>query len=180
MYFSEEEKKEIIKYGFERGKNSFIFIFVTIMIGCFFKVFCQSILFILIFCSLRRYAGGYHADSQKRCYVISFIAIVITFGGMRFLTYNREVCFFIQAICLLAILIFSPVENKNHKLEENERIKYGRKTKITAIVLFAFSCFLYKDKNSYIIFPLVSAYLLVTISLLLGFAKNKYENKKSL
>lgn len=69
--FSEEEKEEIIRYGLDKIKNSCMMSAVTLLMGYAFHVFLQSIVFLICFIALRKYAGGYHADTQKRCYVIS-------------------------------------------------------------------------------------------------------------
>ena len=73
--FSEEEKEEIIRYGLDKIKNSCMMSAVTLLMGYAFHVFLQSIVFLICFIALRKYAGGYHADTQKRCYVISVLII---------------------------------------------------------------------------------------------------------
>ena len=60
---SEEERKEIIEYGLTRSKVFIGGILVTLVIGVFFGVFIQSVIFLLAISSLRRYAGIDHAVS---------------------------------------------------------------------------------------------------------------------
>ncbi len=72
-HLSEKEQREIIKYGIERGKIIFASTAVVFVLGIFFNIAYQSMLFLFAFCSLRRYAGGYHANSQKN--VILFLLL---------------------------------------------------------------------------------------------------------
>lgn len=174
---SAEERNEIVKYGLERGKIAVTSMIVTLIIGHIFEVFYQSIIFLIVFCLLRRYAGGYHADSQGRCYVISFISIIISFWCMKQIDYKIAISFIFQTLSMIFILLFSPVENKNRKLEKIECLMYRSKTRIIAIIIYAFSCCFYLSQNNIIIAPILMAYLLVMISLLLGQIKNFYGSK---
>ena len=63
--FSKEEKEEIIRYGLDRIKSICTMTFVTLLMGCIFQMFFQSIIFLVCFIVLRKYAGGYHADRMR-------------------------------------------------------------------------------------------------------------------
>ncbi|MDE5909710.1 MAG: accessory gene regulator B family protein [Lachnospiraceae bacterium] len=170
--YSDEEREEIIAYGIERGKIILISMSVSLIIGILFGVLPQSIIFMLTFCSLRRYAGGYHADSQKRCYVISFAVIIITFWMIKILPYYIIADVFINMSCLVLILFLAPVENQNRQLETNERKKYGTKTKTIATFISLLTVFFrYKGLHN-IIIPILMAFIIVSISLILGYIKN--------
>ena len=170
-YF-DEKREEIIAYGFKRGKVILISITVTLIVGILFGILFQSIVFMLAFCLLRRYAGGYHADSQKKCYVISFAVIVIAFWLIKTLPYNIIADISINVSCLMLILFLAPIENQNHQLETNERKEYGVKTKIIAVFISLLTVFFrYMGLNN-IIIPILMAFLIVSISLILGYIKN--------
>ena len=62
--FSEEESNQIIAYGIERGKVILMTTLIALMLGYVFGVFFQGIIFWVCLSVLRRYAGGYHADTQ--------------------------------------------------------------------------------------------------------------------
>lgn len=170
--FSPEDRKVIIQYGIQRGKISLISTAATLIMGLFFGIFNQSIIFFIIFCFLRRYAGGYHADSQTKCYIISFAVVIFSFLCIKYVECNTIICFLTQVICLLIILILSPVENKNRQLEEYERIKYRNRARLNAITIFGLSCYVYWTENAILILPIITAYLLVAISLVSGYIKN--------
>lgn len=119
--FSEEERNEIIRYGLQSIKSTFAMIIVLSFIGCIFHVFAQSIIFLICFMSLRKYAGGYHADTQGRCYVISTIIFVTACGVMRYVQMDYDIFLVLQTLNLLLLLLLVPVDNKNRKLEQWEK-----------------------------------------------------------
>lgn len=61
--FSEEETNQIIVYGIERGKVILITTLIALMLGYVLGIFFQGIIFGVCLSALRRYAGGYHADT---------------------------------------------------------------------------------------------------------------------
>lgn len=175
-HISEEERSEFVKYGMERGKTILMSIMVVLMLGYIFGILWQSIIFYISFSSLRRYAGGFHAESQGKCYVISLVTLIISLFCMKLANWSIGVNIFVQAICLALIFILAPVENQNRKLDDIEKKQYENKTRINAIVIFFICCFLYWEKNFYLSVPIVMAYIVVTFSLVAGHIKNAKEN----
>ena len=130
--FSKEEKEEIIRYGLERIKSTCIMTLVTLLMGCIFQVFFQSIIFLVCFIVLRKYAGGYHADTQNRCYVISTVIIAVALLAIRYMSdgSDNEIFILLQSVNFILLYFLVPVDNKNHRLEQWEKEKYGKKARI--------------------------------------------------
>ncbi len=87
------------------------------------------------------------------------------------INYNVD-CFILQVCSLLVILILSPIENNNRRLEYSEKKLYKKKTRLRAIIVFILNCYFYWSKNIDVVSPLVVAYILVAISLVMGYVKN--------
>ncbi|MCM1125160.1 MAG: accessory gene regulator B family protein [Lachnospiraceae bacterium] len=172
-WYSEEERNEIIAYGQERGRVILISLLIALILGSLFGIMAQSIIFLLTFCPLRRYAGGYHASTQERCYVISFVAIVVTFLIIKEAQYNINADILLSVFNLIIILLLAPVENDNRQLDEDERKRYGNKTKLIAVFIFLLNFFFRWKGYFYFIIPILAAYSLVSISLILGYIKFK-------
>lgn len=170
---SVEERKEIIAYGLERGKVISLSYAIALLIGYSLGIIGQTIIFLLAFGSLRRYAGGYHADSQKRCYIISLLVVFLSLLYIRQIKCNLIIGFFIQTFNLLMIMSLSPVENTNRRLDDSEKKKYGNRTKITVILLYILYCLLRITKYIYIATPIAAACFIVNLSLTIGYIKNK-------
>lgn len=169
--FSEEEKKEIVKYGVERGKTIVIYTIITLILGYILGILYQSIIFLLSFSYLRRYAGGYHADSPTKCYIISFVLTVAALLSIKLVQFNNVLGIIIQTINLFIIMKLSPVENFEHKLDCDEKKKYGVRTKKIVLVLYTLYCIFNKMSITYLSAPIASACLLVGILLVSGYVK---------
>lgn len=170
---SEEDRKEIIQYGIKSGKVFLISTLITTLIGCFFGVFFESIIFWFSFCLLRKYAGGYHADTEKRCYLISFIIVNISLLSIKKIVLDIMWGILTETIILFIIFFLAPIETENHCLDEDEKRKYAIKTKFIILNLYlVFITSLYFNKIS-IAISVEMANLIVAISLLFGAMKLK-------
>ena len=52
-------------------------IITIIALGLCFNLLVESLVFYLSFIVIRKFAGGYHAKTPTRCYIISIITIVL-------------------------------------------------------------------------------------------------------
>lgn len=128
-FFTQKERDEIVSYGIWRIKNTCSMIITMLLIGCIFHAFFQSIIFFICFIPLRKYAGGYHADTQIRCYIISTMIFVMACIFMKCVPPDDFWLLFIQYTCLLVLWLFAPVEHENHKLENQEKQNYKQKSR---------------------------------------------------
>lgn len=172
---SERELNEIIEYGKWRSIIIFGSTLVAAVLSALMGVFIQGIIFWFCLCALRRYAGGYHADTQKLCFVISFFVVLLSLAWIRSANNIGVSEIMMQTIMLLIILSLAPVENKNHILDIVERRRYGKKTRSIAMILYIIYFFLYlTDKYKFAI-PIGVAFLVAVISLVTGILKNTKE-----
>lgn len=139
---SEKYEYEVYLYGFETLIASILNSGVILLIGLLFDRFIHSIVFLACYCPLRQFAGGYHANTYRRCF-FTFIGIFLL---TIFLANNLENICLRPLIILFSILnwgsicILSPVEHVNNPLTENEKIKYKKNARLitTLIILFIF------------------------------------------
>lgn len=85
---TEDEKRVIVEYGLERGKKELLFWGYIVLVGVALGVLWQGLVFWISFCAIRRYAGGYHADTEKRCLCISAVVILLVFLSMKYCTWG--------------------------------------------------------------------------------------------
>ena len=167
----EEEREEIIRYGMKRGKVIIVSTLITILIGYFLGIPRQSIIFWFSLSILRRYAGGYHADSEEKCYITSFAMVIISLFCIEMLNYKKEIGIILQTISLIIILFLAPMENKNNTLDDIEKKKYGIRTRIIGIGEYAISCLLYEMGYISEGFSIGVANFVVGLMLIVGYMK---------
>lgn len=172
---TDEERQEIIKYGLERGKVDILFFSFVMSVGIVLDIFWQGLIFWISFCLIRRYAGGYHADTQKKCSIISAIVVVLVFLCIKYWIMNFLISLLLQLSCFIVITMLSPVDNKNRVLDITERRKFRKKTIILSSVILVISLFLYWNKYMYVVVPIMMAYVVLAFSLIFGIGKRTVE-----
>lgn len=73
------EDRELYEYSIRSFGITFISVAVAILIGTLMDGLLHSIVFVVPFMLLRRYCGGYHAESFGRCMCYSCILLVFVF-----------------------------------------------------------------------------------------------------
>lgn len=79
--FVSTDNKEICKYGIENLLISVIEITSILIIGSILEKTIPTIIFVATIVILRRYTGGYHANTKIGCYlvfVLSYIIFLVT------------------------------------------------------------------------------------------------------
>lgn len=69
---SDENEYEVIKYGLQQCFLTLINLISNLICSAFWNEILLGFSFFLTIFILRPYAGGYHADTKFRCYMISF------------------------------------------------------------------------------------------------------------
>lgn len=128
-----EEALAYYRYGLEITISSLLNIVLIISIGIISGQFIESILFLICFVPLRRFTGGYHANSYLKCnllFSLLFILLLTIFN----ITVTR-----ISLYGCIIMLIFSiaisfsecPVEHHNKPLTDSQK----KRSKYLSIIL---------------------------------------------
>lgn len=122
------EDKDVCRYGLEIFIDAVLEILSVIVISIFAGNFWHTIVFFLTFLPLRIYAGGYHADTKLRCYLILLFVYAIFWCIIKFFPekhmnfLNWSAAFFSSVI----IYIFAPIIHKNRKVSFAEKVFYRK------------------------------------------------------
>lgn len=125
--------REIYLFGLEQLFTTLLNIITTVIIGILLGEFWQGFLFVVLFMVLRSYAGGYHASTSARCYLLTSVIIAIALSVIKYINFNMFVCLGLLMISGVVILVLSPVEAKNKPLDNIEYVIYRKK----AVVIWA-------------------------------------------
>lgn len=127
-----DEFADVYQYGFELLLSFLISTGLVILAGIIFNCFIETLVFLLVFISLRSFTGGFHAMKYLTCTVstfgvYSFVMIVSAFVSVNFLVF-----FILLLIGSIILYIKAPVENPNKELTKKQKSKY----KWISLVLF--------------------------------------------
>lgn len=137
---------DFITYGFFVVLSKFIYGAICVISGLVFNRFVESIVFYISFLFVRKYAGGFHASSEKRCFIYSFFSII----SANFCIYLASMVikfeyFIIVTSVLSAVLIVlnTPILSQEKDLTYNEMKIYAKYSKIRTILMMFIICVLH-------------------------------------
>ena len=147
------EDKEIYEYAANIILSSLIHIATVMIIGLCFNLFIESLVFYFSFIAIRKFAGGYHAKTPVRCYLFSFASNIIILCLVKWLSSINTLFIFIfiifELLCVVLILLISPLDTENNPLTGQEKKMYRMLTSIITILIFIISslCFFKGYRN---------------------------------
>ncbi len=147
------DDEEIVRRGLEAIAIKIFFAVIIIIVGLLLDCFFESILFTIAFTSLRQYSGGYHADSQRKCFVLSTLMLIISLSVIKVIKIFPQLILPLSIITLISIVyvfVAAPIDTPNKRLDNDEIRVYGKRARIFAAILAitaAVLCFL--DINAF-------------------------------
>lgn len=169
-----QEQKALYCYGYEALLNQLINILLACVIAIIFRAPLPVLVFLLGYIPLRSYSGGYHANTNGACTVVSAlltVGVCLAAGWLPEVWKNllMPIGFLVSGIMILR---FAPVWDKNKRLDEAETICYRRRSRSIwlAEVGAAALCFPWIREVSFV---LAFANLILGIMLIMGVMKNR-------
>lgn len=130
-----QEEIEIIQYGMHRMFLITINLLTVFVCGVFwhellFDVYLCGIIFLI-----RPYTGGYHADTEIRCYFLSVGIINLAIACKHFKIISDNLLWLAYLISMVIIVRYAPVMHPEHLLDEKEVQLYSGKAKLYTIFI---------------------------------------------
>lgn len=176
-----EEERAVYQYAYELLLNQMINIFFAFLIAVAFHAPLSVLLFLTSYIPLRSFCGGYHANTNLGCTVVSLLLVCIecfiyqnTENGLFSVWYP-----FSFLISGYLIIRYSPVPDKNKPLDEVETIRYKRKSRMIWGIEATVGIILYLMHSRYGIVFAVS-HLFLSFMLVVGIMKNRKWNREKM
>ncbi len=117
---------EVYVYGTELVLSFIITTALVLIAGLVIGEVMNSMIFLAVFILLRRFTGGYHANTYLKCKIIS----ISTFFIAQFSSHAISVRWWMYAVLLvggnIVIHLLAPVEHPNKPLSDAEKRKFRR------------------------------------------------------
>lgn len=178
--FITTEEYELYIYGsFILFSNIMYLIFVCIF-GFIFGCLFESIIFYAAFQFVRKYAGGYHASTETRCELLSFLSIAICIAAIRFFKiYEYQmILLFCVFIFSIPIFCFCPLDTPEKPLTEREYKRLRKISFLILIIILSLIFFSYIFSFSIVFIPCCMSLFLEAILILAGKIKSKFNSMK--
>ena len=175
----QEENRALYSFGLQQGAFLLGGFLLFLLIGWCFGMPCQTLLYLIFYMPLRMYAGGYHARTQTRCYVLSCVMLVIVLAIMKFAGQYTVAYLMATIIAGVCVFLLSPVEDENKPLDDKEVSVYSKRARSIASTEMVV-CVLAKFLHTTIFLCISSAVITSGILVLIGWAvcKKKKRGKK--
>lgn len=117
-----EEKKEIYSYGFEIITSTIAYALIFIILAIVTNTFLTSVIFFCGFYFIRKFCGGFHANTYLKCHILSALNHIAVIAMLIFFpsSLQRIVSTISLYVCAILILGFAPVDHKNKRFIKNE------------------------------------------------------------
>jgi len=166
-------------YGIELVLNNFIIFLSIALIGILTKMIFISLIYVVTYCSIRNYVGGYHCKTHMKCYFTTLSLYLLMLFLNYYLSNNRLIFSYILiAIAIPIIYIFAPVDYGNGSISDDDRKTY----RIKSIILIAISLAIYIWANilhlTEVSFAIAWAIFIVNSLMLLTLFLNLLETRR--
>lgn len=128
------ENREIYRFGVKQGIMLLLNFFTLLIIGLIHGMIFEVLIFMLAYVPLRSYAGGFHAETHMKCYLVSVIIINAVLLIIKNSLISISIYCLLAFFSLIIIFILAPVEDKNKLLDNIETVIYRKKSRIILLV----------------------------------------------
>lgn len=105
------------------------------VVGAIFGMVIETIVMIIPFILVRKFAGGYHADSFGKCLIISSMVIIVTIQ-IAMVVDNSYILNAIYVAGSMLLILFSPIDSENKRLDIDDKKFCKKITVFIVLILF--------------------------------------------
>lgn len=171
---------DICKYGLEVFAISVFEILSILIFSAFWGNFIETLLFFLAFVPLRMYAGGYHANSKLRCYLVLIITYAL-FTNFLSIIQKDYICFLNLGLIIFSFIVImslSPVVSNGKSVNTKEACIYRKisiRIAIVESIVILISTIVFPQSKNVLAFSL--GQFTVTFSMVVAFVNNKVKRR---
>lgn len=168
---SSHENKRILYFGFEAIYGDIVKLTIVICASAILRSLFPVLAITLAFAILRRYAGGFHMDSEGKCLLATFCSFVIPGTLLSKINFHANsilliiINAFIFIACLLLLIKYAPKDCINRPIDEDESIVFKRRAIRDIIILTIISIILAILDNSLLSFSIMLGIILEVFTL---------------
>jgi accessory gene regulator B len=127
-----DEMFDIYVYGFELVLSFLFGVAVMLFIGIVSDRIFHTLIFLLVFVTLRSFTGGYHANTYGVCFMVTISIFVVTLLLSEYINISWWYYCFLLLIGVPIIYVVAPIEHPNKPLDMDDKAR----CKMISIILF--------------------------------------------
>lgn len=174
-----KEDQEIYQYGNEIVISTVFDFLILFSFAFVFHDFITVFLFWIVFFILRKFGGGYHADTYLKCKIIFSINIFLVLFLVHYLSdiYNLYLLMLMTVFSCLVIFLLAPIDNENKPLTHREIRSNSIKCKSCSLLIGIITIVLFR-KYMEISFTILLAHFSVVFAMIFEFLRKRFTRQK--
>jgi len=173
-----EEDREIYIYGLELILNSLVAIGTIVILGFLLNKVLITAVFLIVFCSIRSYSGGYHANQYWKCYCIGCLTYLSVVMLAENISIHSSGLYSLSMLIIsyIGIFLMAPQNSDKNPKTRDEIRKNNITTKaLTSLytLIATIGIFAYPNANK-LWFTIACTQLVVTIFLMITILQRRY------
>ena len=164
----DQSKKAVYRYGFQLSLSTLASTCSIIVLGILSGDAPSAFLFLGVFFFLRLFAGGFHASTYSRCFLLTnsiYLAVILISNHLVYFHLYYLLPVITVASCV-TIIVLAPIRNKNHPLSERTYLK-NRKIAIILSLLESFVFVALSQWESFFPYTSVSVLSLAAVAVMM-------------
>lgn len=130
-----EEDRDLYHYGFELILMYFINAGALLLLGLLMGCFFETLLLLFGFALQQSFAGGFHAMTHLRCFLIMLAGWAASMLLIRMVVSYPVILGAMAAIGVFVVFLFAPVKHENYPVSAEKERKMKRIAHFVAILM---------------------------------------------
>lgn len=167
--YIQESELPIYKYGLSGFCYSVFQLSIIMVLGIFTGTVLETIAFIIVFVSTRRFLGGYHANTKSKCLLLDVLVWAFATNTFFISVYSNVMCLGV-IVFLLSLIVTcrcAPIENVHKQLTIAQR-KSNKKKGLVLICTFSMGTIVMCNVSIKVTYTIFMTLLCVTVFILAG------------
>lgn len=141
-YAVEEQDRELYVYAVYSFLMTISPLLLSLIFGVMMGMVMQSIILIIPFMVIRKYSGGFHAKNAWSCLICSCLLLILCISMTSYIKCGLGLGT-VTVMALGSLMVFSPIDSENRRLELHEKKRYKYMTIVLAFAFELLSAALY-------------------------------------
>lgn len=165
-----KEDRAIYDYGYDMLFSGILQSLLLFVIGWAFGRIDITVVFIVVFITLRSCTGGYHADTRRGCtattlFVYLFVLFTCTKGAFFFKELMGIIL--LTVFCEISFILYAPIEHKGKTLNKKQKIQ-NKKEGVVLSAIYGIIAMLFYNRKTNISVSIVITMVCVAMLMLIG------------
>ena len=175
-----QDDRELYEYGIFMLLSYLGFFILVILSGTILTIPLEAVVFFLSFCYIRNLMGGVHADTEKKCTVLTTISLIISLIVIKIMIeLDLILVATISVVLSFLIIIFSkPVSSPEKEISDTERRIFHKKARFLSLfIVILFIVNIVMSKHNLAMALSIGLLLSVILFVIGKFQQHKRTNK---